>query len=177
MDADDGVIIVAPTVLHVGPGSSPLPPWIEAGKETRFDIDARNEPDIVGDMCDMGEIGQFDVVFSCHVLEHVSLSGARKALSEFQRVAKKGGLVIAIVPDLEGIVPDEHVMYESQAGPVTGLDMFYGMQSLVDQFPHMSHRYGYVSETLAREFSGAGLANVLTKRVDGWNLIAFGVKP
>jgi len=173
--SSEGVIIVAKTVLHVGPGSSPLPPWIETEQETRFDIDARNEPDIVGDMCAMGEIGQYDVVVACHVLEHVTLPQARKALSEFKRVLAPKGLAIIVVPDLEDVRPTSEILYESELGPVSGLDMFYGMQSAIAEYPHMAHKYGYVSATLHRELTQAGFTGVTTSRDDGWNLVGFGV--
>ena len=169
-------IIVANTVLHVGAGSSRLPPWIETEHETRFDIESRNKPDIVGDMRCMGDIGQFDVVFSCHVLEHVTLSDARIVLAEFKRVLTPKGLCVLIVPDLEDIRPNEDVVYVSPAGPVCGLDIYYGMQSLVGMYPHMGHKYGYTQANLHRELVGAGFSNVMTRRVDGWNLVGYGVR-
>ena len=61
-----------PTVLSVGNGFDPLPQWVEQGYSVvRVDIDPATEPDIVGSMTALGDIGPYDVVYCSHALEHV----------------------------------------------------------------------------------------------------------
>lgn len=104
------------SLLHVGCGGDPLPLWLCHHAETRLDIDASCNPDIVGDMLDLGDIGEFDIIFSQHNLEHVHQHEAGQALSEFRRVLKDGGAAIIFVPDCEGVLPTEDILFESPGG-------------------------------------------------------------
>lgn len=142
-------------VLHAGCGREPLPEWIR-GQETRLDIDPGVSPDFVAPMTDMGDIGQYHIAYCSHVLEHMPPHEIVQALSELHRVLIPGGFLIAIVPDLEGIKPDNTVVYEGPAGPVTGLDMYYGMARLVQNNPYMAHKYGFVRKTLIDFLEHAG---------------------
>ena len=164
-------------MLHVGCGGGELPGWIVALKEVRLDIDPRNEPDIVADMRDLGMIGPFDCLYCCHALEHLSRDDGLKALGEFRRVLGHGGLAVVIVPDLEGVPLTGEVLYESEAGPITGLDMFYGHQDSLAAWPQMAHRYGYVETTLKAAMQRAGFDSVTTERQPGMNLLALGIAP
>lgn len=166
------------TVLHVGCGPKQLGhiDSITAEREIRLDIEPRNQPDIVADARDLGPIGPFDAVYCHHMLEHLTRDDGLKALREFHRVLKPEGMAIIVVPDLEDIRPTDQVLYESEAGPVTGADMYWGMQSMLDQFPHMAHKFGYVSATLKRVLHTAGFAKAWVDRRPGANLLAVGVK-
>jgi len=134
-------------VLHAGCGREPLPEWIK-GQETRLDINPDVSPDFVAPLYDMGDIGQYHIAYCSHVLEHMPPHQILQALSELHRVLMPGGFLIAVVPDLTGILPDNTVVYESPAGPITGLDMYYGMASMVARNPYMAHKYGFVPKTL-----------------------------
>jgi SAM-dependent methyltransferase len=46
----------------------------------------------------------FDVVYSCHVLEHIDVDSAPGFLNECRRVLKSDGTIRVVVPDLEIIV-------------------------------------------------------------------------
>lgn len=113
-------------------------------------------------MTDMGDIGQYHIAYCSHVLEHMPAHDIVQALSELHRVLMPGGFLIAVVPDLEGIKPDSTVVYDSPAGPVTGLDMYYGMARLVQTNPYMAHKYGFVRKTLVDfvEHAGFDVRNV-----------------
>src|SRR3989337_2973506 len=118
------------SVLHVGSGGADLPEWCGKCDEVKLDINPDCGADIVADIRDMGEIGKFDIIFSCHVIEHFYEHDLPKVFSEFRRVLNKDGVVIIFVPDLEGIQATEEVIYTSIFGvPVTGLMMIYGMPS------------------------------------------------
>lgn len=161
-------------VLHVGCGKQPLPDFIDDCEEIRMDINPECNPDIVADLTSMGDIGGFDVVFGCHVLEHFTTGEAKTVLEECKRVLKPGGITIMIVPNLENVRPTRDVVYVSEAGPITGFDMFYGKESFVDDFPFMSHKAGYVSDTLKQAFSM--FKHVQVRELADFNLMAVGVK-
>ena len=143
------------TILHVGCGQQPLPEWLD-GREVRLDIDPNVSPDIIAPMTDLGDIGLFDAIYTSHALEHLYPHDVKKCLSEFMRVIKNDGAVIIIVPDLEDIKPTLDVVYDSPAGPVTGLDMYYGKADMVEANPYMAHKTGFTSDTLTKAMIDAG---------------------
>ncbi len=162
------------TILHAGCGTTPLPEWLD-GKEVRLDIDARCKPDIVASLTSLGNIGPFDGVFCSHCLEHLHPYEGAWAMREFIRVLKPGGAAMILVPNLENVKPTDEIVYHSMAGPVTGLDMIYGMRKLSAGNPHMMHKNGFVEESLGRMFWEAGYSNLrITK--DDINLFAVGIK-
>lgn len=164
-------------LLNVGSGGDPLPHWLSHFEDVRLDIDPSHSPDILADMRNMGEIGQFDVVYSSHSLEHLYPHEVSKALREFYRVLKPGGIVVIFVPDLAGVVPDDRVLFVSPAGPVSGLDIFYGFRPMLEKNPHMAHKMGFVSETLLSFLENANFQNVQVKKLDCYNLMGVGAKP
>ena len=164
------------TFLHVGCGGDPAPAWLDAYKEVRLDIDETHKPDIVASMLDLGDIGQYDVVYLSHSLEHVYPHQVPVALEEFRRVLKDDGFVAIVVPDLEDIRPTEDVVYESPAGPVTGLDMYYGMARLIAENPYMAHKCGFTQATLTKVLEEAGFSKVKAQRLQGFNLLGVGIK-
>lgn len=164
------------SILHVGCGGDTLPPWLPPGEETRLDIDPRWKPNVVGSMLDMGDIGPFDVVFAAHCLEHVYPHEVDRALQECRRVLADGGSLILFVPDLGDVRPSEDILYESPAGPVTGLDMIYGMRSKIPEYPAMAHHVGFTRDTLRKALIAAGFAIVETRRLANFNLFAVAIK-
>jgi SAM-dependent methyltransferase len=165
-----------PTILHAGCGTTPLPEWL-GGTEVRLDIDPRCKPDIVASLTDMGDIGPFDVVFSCHCLEHLYSHDVPKALAEFMRVLRPGGAAVIVVPDLENIRPTEEVMYESPAGPITGLDMFFGHRGMVERSPYMAHKCGFIRSTLEGALKTAGFEPVKMDNLSPFDLVGIGTRP
>lgn len=166
-------------VLHVGCGGAPLPDWIKASREVRFDIDPRHRPDVVGNMesLDGCDDDSFDMVYSSHSLEHLPLPGVRRALASMRRVLVPGGLVVVIVPDLDGIRPTLDVIYQSDAGPITGMDMIYGHHKLSENNPHMKHQCGFVRETLEAEMAAAGFHDaVASGSRESFNLVGLARK-
>lgn len=165
------------TVLHPGCGNEPLPSWMVGVKETRLDIDAECNPDVVASITDMGDIGQFDHVYTSHTLEHLYQYDVPKALAEFLRVLKPGGAAIIFVPDVEGVTCNNEVLYESLAGPICGLDLYYGLTWYVQQNPFYAHHTAFVKETLEAQMIAAGFVEVTVKRMPDYNLMAVGKKP
>lgn len=161
-------------LLHPGCGGEKLPFWFDGCEEVRLDIDARVCPDIIASITDMGDIGEFDIVYTAHTLEHLYQHDVPIALAEFHRVLKPGGSVIIFVPDLEDVKPDYEVLYESEGGPISGIDLFYGPAHYVAQNPYYAHHTGFVKETLAKALTEAGFKEVDVKRMGSHNLMGVG---
>ena len=164
-------------VLHIGCGGNRLPWWLEDVEETRLDIDSQHNPDIVASMLDLGDIGEFDVVYCSHALEHLHWHEVDMALKEFLRVLRDRGLAIIFVPDVEGVQANEEVLFDAPCGPITGLDLIYGHRELIKENPHMQHKTGFMMHTLDKKLQEAGFTNVNVKREIGmFNLYAMAVK-
>lgn len=162
-------------VLHAGCGREPLPEWFPPCIETRLDANAACDPDIVASVTDIAcESETFDMVYCSHVLEHVYPHEVHKVVSEFHRVLKPGGKAIIVVPDLEDAKATEEVLYVSPAGPITGLDLMYGMRDMIEDNPYMAHHSGFVSDTLKQALSV--FPEVHTKRMMFHNLMGVGIK-
>ena len=164
-------------ILHPGCGNEPLPEWLKNGTEVRLDIDENCNPDINASITDMGEIGEFDLIYTCHTLEHLYQYDVEKALSEFYRVLKPGGMAFIMVPDVEGVSCDTNVLYESLAGPICGLDLYYGLTRYVQANPYYAHHTAFVKETMAEQLKQAGFEVIEVKRLPAYNLMGVGKKP
>ena len=161
-------------ILHAGCGREPLPAWLSAYKEVRLDIDPDVGPDIVAPLTSLGEIGPFDAVWCSHVLEHLPQDQIEKALQEFKRVTKEGAPVMVIVPDTENIEPTDDVLYQSPIGPITGKDLHFGCQSLIQSNEYMRHQTQFVRDSLNEIFSKV-FSRSEVRRLSGYNIFAVGV--
>lgn len=180
------------TVLHVGCGA-PSPDKIPAAffapgewQELRLDIDPGVAPDIQASITDMHMVADasVDAVWSAHNLEHLLPHEVPVALAEFFRVVRPGGFVLVTLPDLqqvaELVAQDklEDAAYVSMMGPITPLDMLYGLRSaLAEGNLFMAHRMGYTAKTLEAYFTRAGFAPVSVIRDGHFALWATAVKP
>ncbi|MFW6303069.1 MAG: class I SAM-dependent methyltransferase [Candidatus Sumerlaeota bacterium] len=157
-------------VLHVGCGPKnpelldPMfrgPEW----REIRLDIDPDVQPDIVGSLTDMSQVSDasMDALYSSHNLEHLHLFEVPGALREFYRVLKTGGIALIVVPDIQlvsKIVANdglEEKVYDSAAGPVRSIDIFYGFQKALEEGKtFMAHKTAFTPRTLAEHLEEAG---------------------
>lgn len=164
-------------LLHAGCGNSGLPPFFgDKYEEVRLDIDPETKPDVVASLVNIGDIGEFDVVYTSHCVEHLYPDEVRKALAEFFRVTAVSGSTIVIVPDLEGVQATEDVLYECPIGPLSGLDLIYGCRFDAGRSKYMAHHSGFVSSTLEAAMRNAGFERVTMKRLPQYNLMAVGTK-
>jgi protein O-GlcNAc transferase len=168
-------------VLHVGCG----PPYADnlhdrfrtaAWRELRLDIDPRVRPDIVDDITDMRSVPSesVDALWSSHNVEHVYAYLVPRMFAEFLRVLRPGGELLVTTPDLQRAAERiatgrlEDPLYDSDAGPVTPLDMVYGHgEEIARGFGEMAHRTGYTARTLTRKLTDAGFADVRVRRERG----------
>ena len=163
------------SVLIVGSGPDKINPWEVHGlTATYLDVDARCNPDIVASMTDMGEIGQFDIVYCCHALEHLYPHEVNPALREFKRVLRPNGMAMIVVPDLEDVRPSNELLPRSDGAKITGLHMFYGDHALIPEFPYMAHHCGFIAETLEYALKSAGF-EAKTVREKDYNLVGIGI--
>ena len=162
------------SVLAVGSGPDDMAGWKAQGYSvTRLDIDPRTEPDIVGSMLDLGDIGPFSTVYCSHALEHLYPHEVPIALGNFYRVLRPGGVVVILVPDLEGVPATEDVLPDGCG--LSGLHLYYGDARLIPEFPFMAHHCGFVAETLQAALVAAGF-KAQTQRMSNYNLMGTGVK-
>ena len=163
-----------PTLLHVGCGQNPLPAWAGHFTETRLDINPAVFPDFVADMRCLGDIGTYDAVLCIHALEHLHARDVPVALNEFRRVLNPGGTAIVFVPDLEGVQATDDVLFESPAGPISGLDLIYGFRK--SDNPFLQHKTGFVQSTLRQAIEDAGFSDVRVKRLANFDMMGVGVR-
>jgi SAM-dependent methyltransferase len=154
--------------------------------EVRYDIDQLVEPDIVGSIVALEGIGNatFDAIWCSHNLEHLHTHDVPRALAEFRRVLKPDGFALIATPDLESIAElvvsgrVEAVAYQSPAGPITALDMLYGLSASIRRGNFfMAHNTGFTADRLGRLLIDCGFTEALTKRQPGFDLWALGLMP
>ena len=168
------------TFLNVGSGpkSNPfIPPWLQTPDWTqvRLDIEPAVKPDILASATDMRSVPDqsYDAVWAANIVEHLYAHEVPLALREFARVIRPGGLVQVIVPDLQFVArlivegKLEDAAYDSPAGPITPLDMLFGLRSAIARGLHyMAHKTGFINSTLERALRGAGFAHVAIYHVN-----------
>lgn len=86
--------------IHLGCGDIASPEFIN--------VDVRPDPH-VHYVCDVRDLSIFrdcyaDLVYACHVLEHIRRDALRKTLWEWRRILKPGGILRLSVPDFDKIV-------------------------------------------------------------------------
>ncbi len=168
------------TLLHVGPSFFRIENTTAGFNdgnwtELRYDIDGSVSPDVIGTMTDMSALApeSVDAVYSAHNLEHLYPHEVAIALGEFLRVLKPSGFVVLTCPDLKSIAKlvaedklDEPA-YISPAGPISPIDMLYGLRSSIARGNHyMAHRCGFTGKTLMNSFLNAGFQKVIATHRD-----------
>lgn len=166
------------TVLHVGAGGAgivnmPQAFYSDEWKELRLDIDPATLPDIVGSMLDMPAVADesVDAIYSSHNIEHVYAHEVPVVLNEFLRVLKPDGFLVVTCPDLQSVarlVAEDRlidVAYVSPAGPITPLDILYGLRLALAQGNHyMAHKCGFTLNVLLGTLQGQGFHSVVGKK-------------
>jgi hypothetical protein len=172
-------------MLHMGSSSkriANIKPYYQTGwRETRLDLMADCEPDIVCDVMDMRAIpsGAYQSVYSSHNIEHVYAYQARHVLKDTRRLLADGGFALIRTPDMQKIAkifaeqgPDA-VLYTSPAGPITAHDTLYGKDSILEDGRHyMAHKCGFSAQALCDTLVASGFGRVHVQR-KGFELLAL----
>ena len=156
----------------------------------RLDIDPSNEPDILGTMLNMPAVatGSVDAIYSAHNIEHVYAHEVPVVLGEFMRVLKPNGIAVITCPDLQAVcalvAQDQltEAAYQSQAGPITPLDIIYGHGAAVAAgFHFMAHKTGFTEKSLTQALQAAGFQSIAgmrrAKGLDLWMLASKERRP
>jgi SAM-dependent methyltransferase len=148
-------------VLNLGCGGLSVSKTREAHlftdyKEVTGDIDTGVNPDIVCDINDLTNIPEksVDAVYLSHMLEHLDYFAVPNGIRQMLRILKPNGFIKLRVPNLKvlteylesGKIND--TIYESNAGPVTALDILYGYRYSIkhNQNDFMRHKTGFTKE-------------------------------
>ena len=166
------------TFLHVGCGTKyknattrgfNTPEW----NELRLDIDPKVKPDVIGSITQMTAVQSqsMDAIYSSHNIEHLNAYEVPAALSEFQRVLSDQGFLVLTCPDLQSVaelIARDKLMqpaYNSAAGPISPLDMVFGLQSAIAKGNHyMAHRCGFTQKVLVATLKAAGFVSIASAR-------------
>jgi predicted SAM-dependent methyltransferase len=166
------------TFLHVGCGNKRKDRTTNGfntdhWQELRFDIDESVTPDLVGTMTDMSSVASesVDAIFSSHNIEHLYPHEVPVALAEFLRVLKPNGFAVITCPDLQAVcalVAEDRLTepaYTSPAGPITPLDILYGLRSSMQKGNlYMAHRCGFTQKVLTGTLQSSGFKRVASMK-------------
>ena len=143
-----------PLKLHLGSGTEPREGWVNV------DTNAACGPDIVASVehLPMFEDASADVIESCHLFEHLTLTQARAALREWRRILAPGGELRLELPNLGRAV---ELMGTEMDGYDFAMVSMFGYPPLVDQQGDgQVHKWGWTPETLRQELEAAGFEGV-----------------
>jgi SAM-dependent methyltransferase len=132
----DGRILV-----HLGCGDVNSPEFIN--------VDARPRPHVhyVRDVCDLSVFADdyADLVYACHVLEHIQRRRLKTTLQEWRRVLKPGGILRLSVPDFDLLLG----IYDASGRDIESIiDPLVGAQNYAGNFHYSVFNLGYLSRLL-----------------------------
>jgi len=157
------------TLLNLGFGGHPLADFghtsdLLSYREITLDIDNKHNPDILADVTNISHIPDnfVDCIYTSHMIEHIDYFKVPSLLNELLRITKPGGFVRIITPNLQSIAQQIvdgdllGVVYNSNGGPISAIDMIYGHRHSVHRtgVDFMRHRTGFtrkVFESLSAE--------------------------
>jgi len=126
--------------LHLGCGNRFIPTFIHIDKNEYPHIDFR---------CDIAELNMFndnsvDLIYACHVLEHLKRYEIGKVLKEWYRVLKKDGILRISVPNFESIVE----VYNKYKDMNLIMGLLYGGQDMPYNYHHVAFDFKYLKSLL-----------------------------
>lgn len=140
--------------LHLGCGCRRLDGFVH--------IDSRPEvePDHVSDITNLTEIDDntADLIYACHVLEHVPRSAVLPTLREWRRVLKPGGVLRVAVPDFAAVAS----LYHCGVSMWRLVGLLCGRQDYPENTHYMAYDYEYLAWTLGE----AGFYDIRTWQPD-----------
>ena len=157
-------------VLNVGGGSKQigLPPQYAGFEHVLLDIDPKGNPDVCCDARELAtlEADQFDAIYCSHNLEHYHRHDVPRVLAGFRHVLRPGGFAQIRVPDIPAVMKMalergldvEDTLYDSPAGPISVLDVIYGLGREIEAsgVDFYAHKTGFSNLSLNRALQRAG---------------------
>jgi len=124
-----------------------------AGFQT-VDIDPGHKPDILADVTDLHVLpnDSIDEICASHILEHIAWPLSFKALSEWARVLKSGGVLRIAVPDLRAIA----TMIAEGKNVWHAMGLVYGVLRIENVWE--AHQYGWTSRMLVNVLRALGFS-------------------
>lgn len=176
-------------VLNVGGNSKAiaLPPQYDGYEHLLLDIDPTGNPDILCDARELASLApaQFDAIYCSHNLEHYYRHDVPRVLAGFLHVLKDGGFAHVRVPDLHAVMRAtlergldvEDVLYESPAGPISVLDVLYGLGTEIERSGQdfFAHKTGFTEKSLIRIMQKNGFARTFSA-VGNLEVVVLGFK-
>lgn len=172
------------TVLNVGSGGLKISQQVDTAdllyyREISLDIDKKFNPDIVADIHNISHIPDkfVNVVYTSHMIEHIHFFKVPSVIKEFLRIVKDGGLVRIITPNMSKVAEKLQsgdlldVLYESQGGPITSMDILYGSRYHTHKHnqDYMAHKCGFTDKVF-RKLATENNFNLNIKKI-GFDLI------
>lgn len=139
-------------LLNIGSGKDKLNyKSLSDFDEIRMDLDPNVNPDILGNILDLSKFKSesVDVIWASHILEHLHTKQVPEVLKSTYRILKPNGIAIFIVPNLSELgkyLISQNIhepIYISDAGPITSMDILYG---LISGNEYMSHKTGFTEK-------------------------------
>lgn len=174
-------------VLNVGGGSKgiPIPTWYDGWEHHLLDIDPKGNPDVVCDARELKSLPEdtYDAIYCSHNLEHFYRHDVPKVLSGFLHVLKPTGFAEIRVPDLGEVIKaviDRNLdvtdkLYDSEAGPITVLDVIYGYGPEIEKSGQdwYAHKSGYSFTSIQKILHAQGFKFVFASQ-SSLNLAVIG---
>lgn len=137
--------------LHIGAGRVHLPGFIN------MDLFDMHQQDLYCEMTKMPfEKNTFDLIYACHVLEHVHRRMVTATLHHWVEMLKPGGVLRLAVPNFDSVLS----RYDDTGDLEELMGLLYGGQN----HPKNNHFVTFDSVTLKRHMDRAGL-----KDIHEWN--------
>jgi predicted SAM-dependent methyltransferase len=86
----------------------------------------------------------FEAIYSSHVLEHLTLQGARHCLAECFRTLRIGGVIRIAVPDLDALIRS----YESKKALEWAIELFEADQLTIKNMHHFMYNFESLQKLL-----------------------------
>lgn len=119
-------------------------------------VDIREDvnPDVVDDIFKLSTFNNrtVDLIYACHVLEHLDAKESMVALARWYEVLKEGGKVRIAVPNMEKVFA--HYFYYRDLKALNSA--LWGSQ----RHPYDYHKHGWTFETLKADLESVGFKDV-----------------
>jgi predicted SAM-dependent methyltransferase len=126
-------------LLHIGCGEKNVPGFINVDARPLAHVHV-----VTDDITSLSEFasGTVDLVYMCHILEHIHRNDLKKVLLETKRVLKEGGVLRISVPDFDRLIE----VYKAAGGDIEsisrqlmgGQDHQYNVHYCVFNHQHLS---------------------------------------